>query len=343
MGKLKRAALFTDIHFGRKNNSDVHNQDCTNFITWFISQCKKYEVDHVAFLGDWFEERDSVNSLTGKYAMDCAKMLNDMGIPIYFIVGNHDLYYRDNRNVFASYIYSGLENFVLIDEPLVVQETLVPTLYSPFLFEEEYGSLSKYFDIPIWMGHFEFKGFVLTGETFKKETGPDPDKFSAPEHIFSGHFHKRQSAKNVSYIGNAFPMDFGDINDNKRGMAIFDYESSEAQYIDWEDCPKYMRVTLSDVLADPSILSENARVKCIADSDITYSENSEIKQRLIEDHDLREFIIEENMTVTVTDGELTEEELETENTSSLVITLLGRVESPRIDTDTLIEMYKELR
>jgi hypothetical protein len=137
-------------------------------------------------------------------------------------------------------------------------------------------------------------------------------------------------------------MDFGDINDNARGMALFDYESSEAQYIDWEDCPKYMRVTLSEVLADPTILDKNARVKCIADSDITYSENSEIKQRLITEMGLREFIIEENMTVTVTDGELSEEELATENTSSLVVTLLGRVDSPRIDTDTLIEMYKEL-
>lgn len=342
MTKLKRAAMFTDIHFGRKNNSDVHNQDCTNFVKWFVSQCVKHEADHIVFLGDWFEERDSINSVTTTYAMDCATLLNSLDIPVFFIVGNHDLYYRDNRDVYASYIYSSLENFVLIDQPLVTQDTLVPTMYAPFLFEEEYGSLSKYFDIPIWMGHFEFKGFILTGDTFRKDTGPDPDNFSSPDHIFSGHFHKRQAAKNVSYIGNAFPMDYGDINDNARGMAIFDYESSEIQYIDWEDCPKYMRVTLSEVLADPTILDKNARVKCIADSDITYSENSEIKQRLIAEMGLREFIIEENMTVTVTDGELSEEELATENTSSLVVTLLGRVDSPRIDTDTLISMYKEL-
>lgn len=335
--------MFTDIHFGRKNNSDIHNQDCTNFVKWFIDQCIKYNADHIVFLGDWFEERDSINSLTTKWAMDCAKLINAVGIPVYFIVGNHDLYYRDNRDVYASYIYSSLENFILIDEPMVEYNTLMPTLYAPFLFEEEYGSLSKYFDVPIWMGHFEFKGFVLTGETFVKDTGPDPDNFSPPDHIFSGHFHKRQSSKNVSYIGNAFPMDFGDINDNDRGMVIFDYEANEIQYINWGDCPKYMKVKLSEVLENPEILHTNARVRCIADSDITYSENSEIKQRLIKECGLREFNIEENMTVTVSDGELTEEEVATENTSSLVITLLGRVEGDRINTDTLIEMYKGLR
>ena len=326
MKKLKKAALFGDIHFGRKNNSDIHNQDCTNFVKWFIVQCHKYEVDHIVFLGDWFEERDSINSLTTTWAMDCATALNNVGVPVYFIVGNHDLYYRDNRNVYASYIYSSLENFILIDKPLVENNTLVPTLYTPFLFEEEYGDLSAYFDIPIWMGHFEFKGFVMTGDVFVKDNGPDPANFSAPDHIFSGHFHKRQRSKNVSYIGNAFPMDFGDINDVERGMAIFDYESSEVQYINWEDCPKYLRVNLSDVLADPTILSENARVKCIADSDITYSENSEIKQRLITECGLREFNIEEDMTVIVADGELTDEEIQSETTSTLVITLLGRVE-----------------
>lgn len=342
MTKLKKAALFTDIHFGRKNNSGIHNQDCTDFITWFIEQCLLYEVDHIAFLGDWFEERDSINTRTTTYALDCAKRLNDIGIPVYFIVGNHDLYYRDNRDVYASYIYSTLSNFIIIDQPIVVEETHTPTLYAPFLFEEEYGSLSKYFDIPIWMGHFEFKGFVLTGETYKKESGPDPNKFSAPDHIFSGHFHKRQSAKNVSYIGNAFPMDFGDINDNDRGMAIFDYESNDIQYINWAACPKYMKVKLSEVLADPTILPENARVKCIADSDITYSQNSEIKQRLVHDQHLREFIIEEEITVTVDDSELTEEELENETSSELIIKLLGRVKSDKIDSDTLITIYKGL-
>ena len=104
MHKLKRAGMFTDIHFGRKNNSKIHNEDCKNFINWFKGQCLEYEVDHIVFLGDWFEERTAIDSLTSKYAMDCAATLNELDVPIYFIVGNHDLYYRDNREVFASYI-----------------------------------------------------------------------------------------------------------------------------------------------------------------------------------------------------------------------------------------------
>jgi DNA repair exonuclease SbcCD nuclease subunit len=330
LNKLKRAGMFTDIHFGRKNNSKIHNEDCARFIQWFITQCKKYEVDHIVFLGDWFEERTSLDTLTITIAMNCAIELDKVGVPVFFIVGNHDLYYRDSRDVYASYIYKPLSNFILIDKPLVTKHTLRPTLYSPFLFEEEYAELSGYFDIPIWMGHFEFKGFVLTGDTVVKEHGPDPNKFTAPDHIFSGHFHKRQHSRNIDYIGNTFPMDFGDANDFERGMAIYDYESDEIQF------------NLTEALRNPSILKNNARVKCIADTEITFSENSEIKQKLMEDYGLREFNIEEAITISVSESELTEEDLEKETTSSLVRKGLLRIDSNKIDNQILVEEYDKL-
>jgi DNA repair exonuclease SbcCD nuclease subunit len=342
LSKLKRCAQFTDIHFGRKNNSELHNKDCSRFVDWFIDRAQESNVDHVCFMGDWFEERSSIDSLTAKYALNCAKKLNSLDIPIYFIVGNHDLYYRDNRDVFASYTYSTLENFVIIDQPTVRTDTLVPTLYCPFIFEDEYPGLAAYLDTPIWMGHFEFKGFVLTGETFTKQSGPDPDSFSAPEKIFSGHFHKRQTGKNITYIGNAFPMDFGDANDNARGMAIYDYESKQTEFFDWEDCPKYMSLTLSQVNADPTILQSGARVKIIADEDITHSENSELKQKLTEDYNLREFNIEEQMVVPITDTEISEEDLRTKTTSELVRDMIGNIDSVDIDNDMLLAIWDGL-
>ena len=119
--------------------------------------------------------------------MDAAIKLNSVGVPVFFIVGNHDLYYRDNREVYASYVYRNLDNFVIVDKPIVNKDMFVPTLFTPYLFEHEYPTLSKYFDIPIWVGHFEFRGFILTGDTVVNESGPDPDKFSAPKRIFSGH------------------------------------------------------------------------------------------------------------------------------------------------------------
>jgi len=342
MNKLKRAGIFTDIHFGRKSNSKIHNTDCSSFIDWFYDQCVEYEVDHIVFLGDWFEERQAIDSLTATIALNCAKKLNSLKVPVYFVVGNHDLYYRDNREVFATYVYSELSNFTIIDHPTVVQDTLKPTLYCPFLFEEEYPGLSTYFDIPIWMGHFEFKGFILTGDSVVKESGPDPNKFSAPDHIFSGHFHKRQKSKNITYVGNTFPMDFSDANDEQRGMSIFDYESNEIQFIDWKDSPKYMRVNLSELLDDPSLIRKGSRIKCTADIDISYNENSEIKRIMMDKFQLREFNIEEKMIITINEGELSEEDIRLETTNNLVRKLIKKIESDTINNETLLKIYDEL-
>ena len=38
---FKKAAVFTDIHFGMKSNSIQHNRDCSDFVDWFIEKSKE--------------------------------------------------------------------------------------------------------------------------------------------------------------------------------------------------------------------------------------------------------------------------------------------------------------
>ena len=49
---FKKAACFTDIHFGLKNNSRQHNNDCENFVKWFIKEAKEFGAETCIFLGD---------------------------------------------------------------------------------------------------------------------------------------------------------------------------------------------------------------------------------------------------------------------------------------------------
>ena len=48
MALFKKVACFTDIHFGMKGNSRVHNDDCEAFVHWFIKEakalCSEYNV-----------------------------------------------------------------------------------------------------------------------------------------------------------------------------------------------------------------------------------------------------------------------------------------------------------
>ena len=37
---FKTAACFTDIHYGLKQNSRLHLEDCRRYVDWFIAEAK---------------------------------------------------------------------------------------------------------------------------------------------------------------------------------------------------------------------------------------------------------------------------------------------------------------
>ncbi len=59
---FKKAAVCTDIHWGLKSNSLVHNRDCESFIDWFIAKAKEEGCETGMFLGDWHKTKDHIMS-----------------------------------------------------------------------------------------------------------------------------------------------------------------------------------------------------------------------------------------------------------------------------------------
>lgn len=342
---LSRAAIFTDIHFGKKANQKTHNEDCLAFIQWFCERVKEDgKIDHILFLGDWNENRSALNVETLNYSYRGAKLLNSLNMPVYFVIGNHDLYHKHTREIHSVVPFNEFKNFIVVQEPLVVDEVKNKMLICPYLFHEEYKELKKHLKIPFWAGHFEFKGFEVTGYGMKMPTGPEPDDFKGPRAILSGHFHKRQQSGNIIYIGNAFPMDFGDAGDNDRGMTIYDHEKENIEFINWEDCPKYLKFNLSDLLAKKVKLENGSRVKCIMDVPLDFEEGSFLKEKMSTKYNLKDFVIEESYALHQA---LTETEVELDNNGTmsiddLVIHMLHEIDDKTIDNNTLIEIYNKL-
>ena len=113
---FKTAACFTDIHYGLKQNSRVHLQDCHRYIDWFIAEAKARNAETCIFLGDWSHHRASVNVATLNASIKDLKKLNDNFEKVYFITGNHDLYYRDKREMNSIEYARDLSNFVMVDD-----------------------------------------------------------------------------------------------------------------------------------------------------------------------------------------------------------------------------------
>lgn len=339
--------MFTDIHFGRRSNSKIHNQDCVDFVEWFATQVEADgEYSHVCFLGDWFESRSAINIETMEYSYTALQRLNSLGLPVYFIVGNHDLHRRTTRDLHSVRIFNEMTNFKVIDH-VHVEDGL---LFSPYLFESEYAALIEHNDKWAWLGHFEFRNFIITGYNTVMDHGPDHKLFSGPKRIFSGHFHKRQGQDNVQYIGNAFPMDFGDAGDINRGMCTYRVEEDKMEFKDWEACPTYYKTYLSDVIAETWTPLPKMKVKCVVDGDVGYQEAQELREAMIETYQLRDFVLEEDRETKqgVLAGEnvkVTESMLNFTGIDDLVtqqLEVLKTDQKNKMDVDLLIELYKDL-
>ena len=344
--EFKKIAIFSDLHLGRRSNSKVHNQDCLDYISWFCAQVRNGGYTHIAFLGDWFESRSAINIETMECSYLALQLINDIGLPVYFCVGNHDLHRRTTREVHSVRMFNEMSNFVVIDKPTVVDNLL----FSPFLFEEEYAKLIEHNDLWAFLGHFEFKNFILTGHSKLAEHGPDHKLFTGPKKIFSGHYHKRQCMDNVVYVGNCFPMDFGDAGDNDRGMCTYYVEDDKITFTNWSDCPKYYKTTLTKVIADEWKPLAKMKVKCTIDAELGYQEANELREAMVGAYELRDFVLEEDRAAKqgLLEGDTCKVEeslLEFSSIDDLVVSQLEAVKDDKkakIDPKMLIEIYKSL-
>jgi DNA repair exonuclease SbcCD nuclease subunit len=290
-----KIALFTDIHWGAKGNSRQHNADCADYIAWFCSHVTQQGCGAIVFMGDWFENRNSINVQTLNASFKGLQALDDLGLPIYFCVGNHDLYHRANREEYSTFHFVQFKNIRLVNEQLYEDGMM----FFPYLFRDEYplaaAAIKKHSPRYVF-GHFEFRDFIITGSDRKMDHGPDHKQFTGPTHIFSGHFHKRQALDNVIYIGNTFPTNYGDAWDDARGAAILDTSNDDVDFLNWEEGPRYRKVRLSDVLAAGTAhFPPKTRVRCMIDIDIGYSEAQAMREELIKELNLREFSLEQDI------------------------------------------------
>lgn len=347
---IKKLAMFTDIHWGARGNSVQHNQDNLDYLDWFIAHMDS-DVTHIGFLGDWFEHRNAINVQSLQMCTEGIRKLDQLGIPIIFLTGNHDLYRRHTRDVHSLNIFGELKNVTLVDKPtwFVGDKKL---LALPYLFENEYLGLVDHVDkADVVLGHLEFKGFVLTGYNTIMEHGPDHRLFSKPKKVFTGHFHKRQTIDNIVYIGNTFPTNFGDASDNARGMAQYDMTTDKLVFTDWPDCPKYLRTNLSSVVEGNFSPLPKTKVKCVVDVDLSYGDAQALREGLIAEYNLRDFILEEDRAAKqgLLEGEnfkVEESLLAFDGIDDLVLKQLEAAKDDgtvKIAVDELIRIYKTLK
>jgi DNA repair exonuclease SbcCD nuclease subunit len=333
---FKKVAVFTDVHFGLKSNSKTHLQDCEDFVDWFIGEAKSNGCETGMFCGDWHHNRNSLNLTTMDATIRCLEKLGAAFDNFYLFAGNHDLYYKDKRDVKSTEFARHIPGITVVDR--VIDRGNVAMV--PWLVDDEWKDIQK-IKCKYMFGHFELPYFYMNAMVQMPETGElKAENFKHPELVFSGHFHKRQNKGKIHYIGNAFPHNYADAQDDERGMMILEWDG-KPQYIDWPECPKYRTITLSKLLDNKDdIIKNKMYLRVTLDIDISYEEAQFVKETFMNQYDCRE--------ITLIPSKI-DEEINTnlditkfESVDQIVSKELTAIQSDVFDNKTLLSIYNNL-
>ena len=336
MAFFKRAACFTDIHFGLKGNSRVHNDDGESFCHWFIEQAKAHGCETCIFLGDWHHHRSATNVSTMNYTVSNMERLGRAFEKVYVIMGNHDLFYRDKREINSMEYCRNIPNIEIVNEWMLTDDVAIV----PWIVHDEWRKIQDLKQRYIF-GHFELPYFKMNAMVDMPDVGTiKAEHFVNQEYVFTGHFHKRQIRNNIHYIGNAFPHNYADAGDDDRGMMVLEY-GGQPKYINYPNMPKYRNVKISQLLSDAdSILASRMYVRVGLDIKISYEEANFIRETFMEKYQLRELQLIPEQLDQADQPMVTVEKFD--SVDQIVIKQLEAVDSQTYDKKVLMAIYNNL-
>jgi hypothetical protein len=159
--------------------------------------------------------------------------------------------------------------------------------------------------------------------------------------VFSGHFHKRQSKGNVTYIGNAFPHNYADSGDDDRGMMILEW-GGKPEYRSWPGQPTYRTYKLSQIIDTPdALLRDKMHCRVTIDLPITFEEANFIKEQFIPQYNLRELMLIPEKS-EISEGSMVPADLSFESVDTIVMNNITSIESDSFDKKLLLDIYNNL-
>lgn len=333
---FKKVAVFTDLHIGAKSNSAIHNKDCEEFVDWFIDTAKKQGCETGVFCGDYHHHRNNINIPSLSVSLRCLEKLGAAFDNFYFITGNHDQFYKDNRSLHSVEWAKHVPGITIINKLTTIGDVSLV----PWLVGEEWKKIEKLKSKYIF-GHFELPTFYMNAMIMMPHTGElQSVHFKNQDYVFSGHFHKRQNAGNIWYIGNAFPHNYADAWDDDRGMMILEH-GSKPEFINWSDAPKFRTLPLSKLLDEKeTLLLSKMHLKVDIDIDISFEEASYIKETFMGQHDIRELTLIPAKKSVDTDMSIEVDKFESIDT--IVSSQIVNIESETYDSNLLLSIYSDL-
>jgi len=226
-----KVAIITDQHFGaRKNSKLFHDYFLKFYNDVFFPTLEKEGISTVIDMGDTFDSRKGIDFSALSWAKNhYYDRLQEMGVTVHTVVGNHTAYYKNTNEVNAvDLLLREYKNVTVYSEATEVKLDKLNVIFIPWINaenEESTFKLIKATSSICAMGHLELQGF-RAHRGVVMDHGLESKLFEKFERVYSGHYHTRSDNGKIFYLGNPYEMFWNDLNDT-RGFHIFDTKTLE--------------------------------------------------------------------------------------------------------------------
>ena len=158
---------FSDIHIGLRGDNIGRLEICEKTVDNIIKLITKLQLKYIVFGGDLFHSRNSLNVNTINVAIRLLEKLSEH-VTIFMILGNHDIHYKNVKDVHSIKIFNNMKNVHIISEP---SELLINDSYK-LLMVPWNSDISKYEDesFDCLCGHFDFSPKYLIASYIEEQS-----------------------------------------------------------------------------------------------------------------------------------------------------------------------------
>lgn len=221
--------LFTDLHVGLNITNERWEELPIKAVEHLTTTARRKNINSIIFLGDFYHTRKELSIKAIDSGRIICEMLNEFQTHI--LLGNHDSYFKNTTELTSLQTIDKFPNITIITKPTVIYDKIGVCPWS--------GNFRE-LKTKILMGHFDIKDFKMNDNTSSLH-GEESSSFKDFDLVLSGHYHTYSEKYNIKYIGNMYGHTFNDI-DATRGYWIFDDETLEMEFIEFEEAPKFIYV-----------------------------------------------------------------------------------------------------
>lgn len=300
---MSNILLFSDIHIHPHKKSLNRLEDCLKVIPWVFKTSKENNVKNIIFGGDFFHDRQKIDIYTYQRSFDVLKQsIKDTGIKIWFLLGNHDLWFFENSDISSVYPFGEIEGVNIVSKPTRIEIEGLNWDFLPFT-KDPINSLNILNGFPgekqCLIGHIALNQAKMHKGSYSSDIlvehegemiNVDSDIFMDYEQVFLGHFHSEQKINaKVEYIGSPLQLSFGEAFEDKH-LIVLDTKTRKKTYVKNDFSPKHLILT-QDQLKDHEL---NGNFVQLLVEDMSSVDIINLKKSLLSESSIADFKIKQN-------------------------------------------------